>query len=337
MRTGLRWLGRIALVPLALYAAMWAVPGWHRLAVESVVTSGHAPWARWMATPGQLNAWSAAWRAKPTLSTVTPVVGDGAVADPSGVVARPIAGPHYRGWLLVVPDPRWLHVALTPRLGRLGEPTSWFGAHTPGAIAAFNGGGFVDPGGTGTGGLPVGPVVQAGRLRLFPDPTNDELIGFDARGRLVVGPWSAGAIRAHHVVEAVAFKPLLVLDGRPLITRGDGGWGIGPRTVLGQRRDGTVLVAVADGRQIASPGATLRQMQDLMLSEGAVTAVNLDGGSSSTLWFRGRVLNHPCCSPNGQRYVPTAWVVVPGSGPAPPTPASAPAPVAGTGSRQPEG
>ena len=34
-----------------------------------------------------------------------------------------------------------------------------------------------------------------------------------------------------------------------MITHGDGGWGVGPRTAIGQRKDGTVLFLVIDGRQ----------------------------------------------------------------------------------------
>ena len=42
-----------------------------------------------------------------------------------------------------------------------------------------------------------------------------------------------------------------------MITNGDGGWGVGPRTAIGQRKDGTVLLLVIDGRQPGySVGAT---------------------------------------------------------------------------------
>ena len=64
-----------------------------------------------------------------------------------------------------------------------------------------------------------------------------------------------------------------------MITNGDGGWGVGPRTAIGQRKDGTVLLLVIDGRQPGySVGATLRDLQNILYEEGAVIAANLDGG-----------------------------------------------------------
>ena len=93
------------------------------------------------------------------------------------------------------------------------------------------------------------------------------------------------------------------------ITRGDGGWGVGPRTAIGQRKDGTVLFLVIDGRQPGySVGATLRDIQNIMYEEGAVIAANLDGGSSSTLYYNGKVINKPA-DLLGERMIPTAFVV----------------------------
>ncbi len=60
-----------------------------------------------------------------------------------------------------------------------------------------------------------------------------------------------------------------------------------PRTLSGVRKDGTMLFVVIDGRQEAlSNGATLLQCGQLMLSLGAVDAINHDGGGSSTMILR---------------------------------------------------
>lgn len=94
-----------------------------------------------------------------------------------------------------------------------------------------------------------------------------------------------------------------------MITGGDGGWGVGPRTAIGQRKDGTVLFLVIDGRQPGySVGATLRDIQNILFEEGAVIAANLDGGSSSTLFFNGKVINKPA-DLLGERMIPTAFIV----------------------------
>lgn len=298
---------------LAGYAAVWAIPPLHRIAIETVVTTGHSYLAHLIATPAQFRAAQTLWLNTPNTSVVTPTKPPAPTPQPPPAVSvQPVSGPTYRGWVLTVQNPLWVHVAVTSDVGGYGEQVSHFGSQYK-AIAAVNGGGFQDPDGTGTGGLPVGLTASFGHLAYYPDLTGDYVIGLDSRGRLDVGKWTLQQAQALGIREAVSFKPLLVVGGKPQITSGDGGWGIGPRTAIGQRADGAILFAVIDGRQPSSLGATLRQVQDLMLAQGAVTAVNLDGGSSTTLWYQGRVVNSPCCSPNGQRYIATAFVVLPPS------------------------
>lgn len=74
-----------------------------------------------------------------------------------------------------------------------------------------------------------------------------------------------------------------------------------PRTALGVKADGTVLLVVVDGRTAAGVGMTLTALAQHMLNLGAVDAVNLDGGGSTSLWLRDQsingVVNHP--SDNG--------------------------------------
>jgi exopolysaccharide biosynthesis protein len=291
------------------YAAVWSVPPLHRLAVETVVTTGHAYLAHLIATPAQFAAARAQWLDTPNISAITAAETALAPQQPAAPVsAHAISGSTYRGWVLLVRNPALVHVVVTSNVGHMGEQVSQFGQQYH-ALAAINGGGFQDPDGQGSGGLPVGVTASFGHLSYYPDLTGDYVIGFDALSRLAVGKWTLQQARALGLRDAVSFKPLLVASGKPQITSGDGGWGIAPRTAIGQRKDGTVVFVVIDGRQPGSIGATLRQMQSVMLREGAVTAVNLDGGSSATLWYHGRVVNNPCCSPNGQRYIATAFIV----------------------------
>lgn len=74
-----------------------------------------------------------------------------------------------------------------------------------------------------------------------------------------------------------------------------------PRTALGVKADGTVLLVVVDGRTSAGVGMTLTALAQHMIHLGAVDAVNLDGGGSTSLWLRDQsingVVNHP--SDNG--------------------------------------
>lgn len=73
-----------------------------------------------------------------------------------------------------------------------------------------------------------------------------------------------------------------------------------PRTLVGVKSDGTLLFVVIDGRDTGySKGATMTEAANIMVSLGAVTAYNLDGGGSSTMYFNGSVINQP--SNGGER------------------------------------
>lgn len=74
-----------------------------------------------------------------------------------------------------------------------------------------------------------------------------------------------------------------------------------PRTALGERADGTVLMVTVDGRTRPAAGMTLDELGALMQALGCRDAINLDGGGSTTLWAGGflagdgsRIANHPC-------------------------------------------
>ena len=80
------------------------------------------------------------------------------------------------------------------------------------------------------------------------------------------------------VRDAVSFGPVLVVNGEAVEVNGSGS-GLNPRTAIGQREDGSILLVVIDGRQVNSLGASYSDVIELMLEYGAVNAANLDGGS----------------------------------------------------------
>jgi hypothetical protein len=91
--------------------------------------------------------------------------------------------------------------------------------------------------------------------------------------------------------------------------------GVNPRTAAGVAADGGLLLVTVDGRQPGhSAGATLRQTAELLRALGAVDALNLDGGGSTTMVVRGaddvlRVANRPSDAA-GERPVANALAVV---------------------------
>lgn len=76
-----------------------------------------------------------------------------------------------------------------------------------------------------------------------------------------------------------------------------------PRTAIGKVSDNHFIFVVVDGRQSGySKGIHLNELADLMQSMGCKEAYNLDGGASSTMYFKGQVVNHPS-SQLGERIV----------------------------------
>lgn len=129
---------------------------------------------------------------------------------------------------------------------------------------------------------------------------------------MVIGSMTANQLMSKHIRDAVTFGPNLIEKGKPVLI-GDGGWGIGPqpRTGIGQMADGTVIFIVIDGRRPTwSMGATIRDLMNVFNDYHAMTAVNLDGGSSTELFYNGKVANKPS-DLFAERYIPTAFVVTP--------------------------
>ena len=224
---------------------------------------------------------------------------------------RRIESTRYVGYVLEIPDPRRVKVATAKNIQEKGETVSNI-AKDNDAVAAINAGGFHDPNGTGTGRLPYGFIMQDGNYVIGKDVGPDEavdFVGFTKQGNLIAGTYTKTELADMDAAEGITLGPPLIVDGQKMITDGDGGWGIGPRTAIGQKKDGTVIFLVIDGRQPGySTGATLRDVQDVLYEEGCYIAANLDGGSSTTLYYNGKVVNKPA-DLLGERMIPTAFIV----------------------------
>ncbi|KMO87252.1 hypothetical protein AB840_03270 [Megasphaera cerevisiae DSM 20462] len=233
------------------------------------------------------------------------------VRTDSSLNLKHIESSRFKGFLLEIPDPKRVQVATAANMDEKGDTTSGIAQRNK-AVAAINAGGFYDANGTGTGRSPYGFIIHDGKFLLGKDSSDEEVnefIGFNKEGNLIAGNYSKGELISMGIQEGITFGPALIVNGEKMITNGDGGWGVGPRTAIGQRKDGTVLFLVIDGRQPGySVGATLRDLQNIMYEEGANIAANLDGGSSSTLYLNGEVVNKPA-DLLGERMIPTAFIV----------------------------
>ena len=82
----------------------------------------------------------------------------------------------------------------------------------------------------------------------------------------------------------------LIINGEKRESNGLGS-GANPRTAIGQRKDGAVLMLVTDGRGSSGHlGATAKDLIEIMDEYGAVNAANIDGGSSTTMYYEDKYL-----------------------------------------------
>jgi exopolysaccharide biosynthesis protein len=115
------------------------------------------------------------------------------------------------------------------------------------------------------------------------------------------------------VTTALGGGPRLVENGQVRVTgenfRADVRVGRGPRTAMGIDKNGGYIILVVDGRQgYYSTGMTLTELAYTMLKLGAVDAINFDGGGSTAMVVRNRIINRP--SDGRERSVSNALVVM---------------------------
>lgn len=216
----------------------------------------------------------------------------------------------YKAWMLEISDPSWVRLGVGKNFGTKGSKLPYI-VTDYNALAGINAGGFADAGGAGNGGTPVGMVVLDGETIHNNSNKHHNIVGFNKDNILVLGKFTNNEIKALNLRDAVEFTPFLIINGEPAKIKGNGGWGIAPRTAIGQRKDGTVLFLVIDGRSASSLGASIKTVQELMIEFDAYNAANLDGGSSTVLMYEDEVINNPSGSDaDGMRFLPNAFLVI---------------------------
>ncbi|MDF2522866.1 MAG: exopolysaccharide biosynthesis protein, partial [Clostridiales bacterium] len=161
-----------------------------------------------------------------------------------------------------------------------------------------------------------GFIIQDGKVtgNVYPDEdTHDDAIGFTDKGQLIFGRYTINDLKKKNVKEAICFfGPQLIVNGKKMFSPGEtGGLGIAPRTAIGQKANGEIMFIVVDGRDLlGSLGATMYDLQEILFKQGAVNAINLDGGSSSAIYYDGKIINRQTNSA-GERAIPSVFMVSP--------------------------
>lgn len=217
-----------------------------------------------------------------------------------------VKGSGYQGVLAILKDAGDLRCCPAQYLGSIGEVLESIVPRNNGVLG-INGSGFSDWKGVGNGGKLKGYAMCSGkeygshftdsrkRLELRND---DKIYIVDAKNATTPG-----------TRDAVEFRPALIIDGVPLVDELSGFMSIQPRCVVGQSKDGDVLMLVIEGRLIGrSLGIGLPECTKIMQRYDAYQAMNMDGGTSAVMWYDGEYVTK-CSNPAITcRYLPDAWI-----------------------------
>ncbi len=224
------------------------------------------------------------------------------VFDENGVRIEEVAGRTFFGKMMIIKDPSQVVVGTTFPWGDLGKDLDQIVKNT-GGVGGVNGGLYQSD--NNKGGRPYGVVVSHGEIQHnSPTQRGLYLIGLNEDDILIIKDiqgMKANDVKEYvkeaRIRDAVTFQeensdvnnhfvPLIINgEGRELSGQGSGS---NPRTAIGQRADGAILLFVTDGRGAGGHlGATASDLISVMLEYGAVNAANLDGGSSSSMYYNG--------------------------------------------------
>ena len=229
--------------------------------------------------------------------------------DGDGIIVVPVKGAGYAGYMMVVLDPSRVIVGSEPYYyGARGFTVAQFVERFD-AVAGTNAGGFVDPDGEGNGSLPDSTVVYKGEVYFSGSGCVTGIAAIDSDHILHVAKrMTKQELIDNDIQYAVCYGPVLISNGVPA-DPDSLRVSLNPRTAIGQRSDKAMLLLVIDGRQASSMGASFQDEIEIMQRFGAVNAVNLDGGSSSVMWYGGDYINKTA-SVIGIRPVPTSILVL---------------------------
>lgn len=223
-----------------------------------------------------------------------------------GIVISEITGTGYKGKIMLIDDPSRVFLGATPHKNKEGLRIKDMMTYYD-AIAGINASGFSDPNGEGTGSDVIGmSCAQSEFWGTYVDYYGSVVM--TEADKLVVGNISIW--EDYDIRDGIQFGPVLIADGIKY-AEGSNGYGIQPRTAIGQRKDGVIALIVIDGRDVLhSIGCTVGDLADILLKYNIVNAACCDGGSSSILAYDGEVITkNSSLNPTLGRRLPNAFLV----------------------------
>lgn len=227
-----------------------------------------------------------------------------------GVYVKEVSDTTWHGYLMLVVDPRRVSLADTRYQFTRGDTVKSM-VENNNAIAGINAGGFADGVNYDSyGEVPSGLLIKGGEVIYPLEDTGEKysVIGFNKDNILILGKMTMQEAKDKGVRDSIDFRPFLIVNNETVIKSGNGGWGIAPRTAIGQRKTGEVIFLVIDGRQPGySIGVDLKVLQDTLYDEGCINAAMCDGGSSTVMYYKDHYINKP--SLGHERYINNAWII----------------------------
>lgn len=216
-----------------------------------------------------------------------------------------VTGEGYSGLLAKSKNPAQITVAKSTTLGTYGNLIGKFSKDNN-ALVAINASGFADENWQGNGGVVTGSMIIDGVD--YGNPSSSlKLFGFKDNNRMYIENYSQSKVTEYKW--GIQFSPALIVDGEVFV-QGSFGYGLQPRSAVGQTKDGEFLMLIIDGRQPThSIGATVGDLSEIMLRHKTYQGMNLDGGSSSIMTYKGQTINSPSSKTNAGRYLPNAFIM----------------------------
>ena len=251
-------------------------------------------------------------------------------AYPDGIRIESVEGDTFNAHVMIIRDPSRVYLGVSNKEG--------FSRNVPGKrinqvmeeediVAAINAGAFYDNGKAtaAVGSTPEGLVFSEGKCvwtQGAPPNNIKGFAGFTHDNVLVVHQENITQAQAEelNIRDGCCFGPVLIMNGEVSMEAYNSASGYNPRTALGQRADGAVILLCIDGRQAGSLGGTYADIINIMVEYGAVNACNMDGGSSSVMMYRdttGRygtagetvMINNYSLLQSQPRRMPNYWLV----------------------------
>ncbi len=210
---------------------------------------------------------------------------------PDGIYIETVKGSTYTAHVMVIRDPSTVYLATSSDTFSPSIPGMRLNhvMEREGAVAGINAGAFFDNGTSdpSVGATPMGMVISEGEIVWNDGRSYNGFVGFNEDNVLVVSKSiTAAQVAEWKIRDGCCFGPVLLMDGQINQAAYDNNAGWNPRTAIGQRADGAVILVVIDGRQASGIGGSYADLIDIMIEYEAVNASNLDGGSSSIMYYR---------------------------------------------------